>query len=74
MQLMIEGLAQPLDYDIRAQFEKPLFRQGITSIDDISPGTKLRGKSFSLLPLNLSRMLTFLSLWLPYDMKIITCH
>lgn len=44
MQLIIEGLAQPLDYDIRAQFEKPLFRQGITSIDDISPGTKLTGK------------------------------
>lgn len=43
MQLIIEGLAQPLDYDIRAQFEKPLFRQGITSIDDISPGTKLTG-------------------------------
>ncbi|MPC33458.1 S1 RNA-binding domain-containing protein 1 [Portunus trituberculatus] len=43
MQLIIEGLAQPLDYDIRAQFEKPLFRQGVTSIDDISLGTKLTG-------------------------------
>ncbi|XP_045596104.1 S1 RNA-binding domain-containing protein 1 isoform X2 [Procambarus clarkii] len=43
MQLIVEGLAQPLDYDIRAQFEKPLFRKGITSIDDISLGTKLTG-------------------------------
>ncbi|XP_068247368.1 S1 RNA-binding domain-containing protein 1 [Palaemon carinicauda] len=43
MQLIVEGLAQPLDYDIRAQFEKPLFRKGITSIDDVSLGTKLTG-------------------------------
>lgn len=44
MQLIIEGLAQPLDYDIRAQFEKPLFRKGITSIDEVALGTKLTGK------------------------------
>ncbi|KAG7158514.1 S1 RNA-binding domain-containing protein 1-like [Homarus americanus] len=43
MQLIVEGLAQPLDYDIRAQFEKPLFRKGITSIDDVVLGTKLTG-------------------------------
>ncbi|XP_063585380.1 S1 RNA-binding domain-containing protein 1-like [Penaeus indicus] len=43
MQLIVEGLTQPLDYDIRAQFEKPLFRKGITSIDDVALGTKLTG-------------------------------
>ncbi|XP_064088194.1 S1 RNA-binding domain-containing protein 1-like [Macrobrachium nipponense] len=43
MQLIVEGLAQPLDYDIRAQFNKPLFCKGITSIDDVTLGTKLTG-------------------------------
>ncbi|XP_076062229.1 S1 RNA-binding domain-containing protein 1 isoform X3 [Oratosquilla oratoria] len=43
MQLIIDGLTQPLDYDIRAQFEKPLFRKGVTSLDDLVLGTKLTG-------------------------------
>ncbi|KAL7639440.1 UNVERIFIED_CONTAM: hypothetical protein RMT77_009941 [Armadillidium vulgare] len=43
MQLIIEGLSQPLDFDIRAQFDKPLFRKGITSIDDLILGSRLTG-------------------------------
>lgn len=43
MALIIEGLSQPLDYDMRSQFEKPLFRKGVTSIDDLVLGTKLTG-------------------------------
>ena len=58
MQLIVEGLAQPLDYDIRAQFEKPLFRKGITSIDDVTAGTKLTGK------LNLSLFLRGTNLYI----------
>ncbi|KAK7082641.1 Nucleic acid binding [Halocaridina rubra] len=43
IQLIVEGLAQPVDYDMRAQYDKPLFRKGITSLDDVTIGTKLRG-------------------------------
>ncbi|CAL4124636.1 unnamed protein product [Meganyctiphanes norvegica] len=43
MALIIEGLSKPLDYDMRSQFEKPLFRKGVTSIDDLALGTKLTG-------------------------------
>lgn len=43
MSLIVEGLSQPLDYDMRSQFEKPLFRKGVTSIDDLALGTKLTG-------------------------------
>ncbi|KAK3857870.1 hypothetical protein Pcinc_035916 [Petrolisthes cinctipes] len=43
LQLIVEGLVQPLNFDIRAQFEKPLFRKGITSISDVAIGTKLTG-------------------------------
>lgn len=45
MQLIVEGLVQPMNFDIRAQFEKPLFRKGITSLNDLALGTKLTGKT-----------------------------
>ena len=45
MLTVIEGLSQPLDFDLRAQFEKPLFRKGVTSLDDLKIGNKLTGNT-----------------------------
>ncbi|XP_078000990.1 S1 RNA-binding domain-containing protein 1-like [Glandiceps talaboti] len=44
LQLIMDGLKQPLDYDIRAKYEKPLFRQGLMSVNDLQIGTILTGR------------------------------
>ena len=44
MQLILQGLAEPMDFDLRGQFSTPLFRKGLTSIDDLKPGMRLTGK------------------------------
>ncbi|XP_078676315.1 S1 RNA-binding domain-containing protein 1-like [Branchiostoma floridae x Branchiostoma belcheri] len=48
MQLIIDGLQQPLDYDIRAEFEKPLFKKGLVSMNDLKAGTTLTGRVTNL--------------------------
>ncbi|XP_078593660.1 S1 RNA-binding domain-containing protein 1-like [Branchiostoma floridae x Branchiostoma japonicum] len=48
MQLIIDGLQQPLDYDIRAEFEKPLFKKGLVSMSDLKIGTTLTGRVTNL--------------------------
>ncbi|XP_071962497.1 S1 RNA-binding domain-containing protein 1-like [Antedon mediterranea] len=44
MQLIIDGLKQPLGYDIRAEYEKPLFKVGIMSMDDLKCGCVYPGR------------------------------
>ncbi|KAL1452427.1 hypothetical protein WDU94_006661 [Cyamophila willieti] len=44
MGLIIEAFLLPRDFDLRSKLSKPLFKQGIQSLDDISPGTLLTGK------------------------------
>ncbi|CAH1264026.1 SRBD1 [Branchiostoma lanceolatum] len=48
MQLIIDGLQQPLDYDIRAEFEKPLFKKGLVSMNNLKAGTTLTGRVTNL--------------------------
>uniref|UniRef100_A0A8D9E489 S1 RNA-binding domain-containing protein 1 n=1 Tax=Cacopsylla melanoneura TaxID=428564 RepID=A0A8D9E489_9HEMI len=42
--LIIEAFLLPRDFDLRSKLSKPLFKQGIQSLDDISTGTLLTGK------------------------------
>ncbi|XP_030854335.1 S1 RNA-binding domain-containing protein 1 [Strongylocentrotus purpuratus] len=44
LDLIINGLKQPTNYDIRVEFDKPLFKQNIMSIDQIIPGMQLTGR------------------------------
>lgn len=44
LQNIIDGLRQPTDHDIRANFQKPLFKRNLTSLDDLHPGTQLSGR------------------------------
>jgi transcriptional accessory protein Tex/SPT6 len=37
------SLQQPLQYDLREMFDKPLFKRGITSMSDLKIGTVLTG-------------------------------
>ncbi|XP_070577340.1 S1 RNA-binding domain-containing protein 1-like [Ptychodera flava] len=48
LQLIIDGLKQPTDYDIRAEYEKPLFRQSVMSVEDLQVGTLLTGRVCNL--------------------------
>ncbi|XP_002732048.1 S1 RNA-binding domain-containing protein 1-like, partial [Saccoglossus kowalevskii] len=42
--LIIDGLKQPKDFDIRSGFAKPLFRKGVMSINDLRSGDVLTGR------------------------------
>ncbi|CAB4041475.1 S1 RNA-binding domain-containing 1 [Paramuricea clavata] len=44
LRFIIHGLSQTIGYDIRADFSKPLFREGIMSINDLSVNTHLTGR------------------------------
>lgn len=44
MDLIINGFLQPFNYDIRSEFEKPLFRKGIISLEELKPSTVVTGK------------------------------
>nr|XP_054759218.1 S1 RNA-binding domain-containing protein 1-like [Lytechinus pictus] len=44
LDLIINGLQQPRNYDIRVEFEKPLFKQEIITIEQIMPGMRLSGR------------------------------
>ncbi|XP_013404872.2 S1 RNA-binding domain-containing protein 1 isoform X2 [Lingula anatina] len=43
LDLILNGLKQPLGQDIRDDYEKPLFKKGLTSINDLKSGTFLTG-------------------------------
>lgn len=44
VKLITDALVRPLSYDIRDEFEKPLFRSGVKSINDLKEGEKVTGK------------------------------
>lgn len=41
-----EALMKPGDYDYRCEFSKPIFRQGLTSINSITPGVVMTGNYY----------------------------
>lgn len=41
---IILSLSQPLRYDLRTKFDKPLFKRSVTSIADLKIGQELRGR------------------------------
>ena len=43
LQGILESLYQPMDFDFRAQFEQPLFRKGITRMEDLQKGQHATG-------------------------------
>ncbi|GCB72545.1 hypothetical protein scyTo_0002053, partial [Scyliorhinus torazame] len=44
LQMIIDGLTQPHDYDIRAGFEQQDFKRNIVSLNDLKTGTVLTGR------------------------------
>lgn len=46
MKLISEALQEPPEHDLRSQFQKPLFRRSITSLQDIRAGSVLTGNIF----------------------------
>ncbi|XP_069787193.1 S1 RNA-binding domain-containing protein 1 isoform X2 [Narcine bancroftii] len=44
LQMIIDGLKQPRDYDIRAGFEQHDFKRNIVSLNDLERGTVLTGR------------------------------
>jgi hypothetical protein len=46
MELVSEGLKVPPEHDLRSQFQKPLFRRNISSVEDIHAGAVLTGNIF----------------------------
>lgn len=47
---ILESLSQPLDFDFRAQFSKPLFRSGVTSMSSLVRGQILTGSVMNVTP------------------------
>lgn len=46
MKLITEGLKVPPEHDLRSEFQKPLFRRSISSVEDIHAGAVLTGNIF----------------------------
>jgi hypothetical protein len=46
MKLISEGLQEAPEHDLRSQFQKPLFRRSITSVEDVHAGAVLTGNIF----------------------------
>ena len=45
VELILDGLAQPSGFrDIRQESVKPLYRRGVRSLYDLSPGDTLQGR------------------------------
>lgn len=49
MKLISEGLMETPQHDLRSQFQEPLFRRSVTSLEDIRTGEVLTGNIFALL-------------------------
>jgi len=45
LELIISCLKQNLEYDFRQEFDAPIFRNGMTKLEDIAPGTVLTGRA-----------------------------
>lgn len=46
LNLILDALSKPLNYDLRTEVSKePLFKKGLTSINDIGPGTEMTGRA-----------------------------
>lgn len=43
VKLVADGLQMPTNHDLRSEFEKPLFRKGLTSINELHSGDILTG-------------------------------
>ncbi len=43
LEQILGSLRQPLQFDLRHQFDKPVFKKGLTSIGDLKIGTILTG-------------------------------
>jgi transcriptional accessory protein Tex/SPT6 len=46
MKLISEGLQKSPEHDLRSQFQEPLFRRSITSLENIHAGAVLTGDIF----------------------------
>ncbi|GLG93191.1 S1 RNA-binding domain-containing protein 1 [Gryllus bimaculatus] len=44
LKLIVDGLTQKPDYDFRSQFQKPLFRSSICTVNDLVIGSTLTGR------------------------------
>lgn len=44
LQVIIDGLKNPSNFDVRSDFSKPLFKRGLVSVNDLRVGTKLTGE------------------------------
>jgi transcriptional accessory protein Tex/SPT6 len=42
---LVEALTQGLAYDPRARLQGPIFRKGVTTMEEIQPGTELSGRN-----------------------------
>jgi transcriptional accessory protein Tex/SPT6 len=54
MKLISEGLMETPQHDLRSQFQEPLFRRSVTSLEDIHAGAVLTGNIFILLSLKVN--------------------
>lgn len=43
---IVTSLSQPLDVDFRDQFERPLFKKSVSSLNDLKVGQRLTGRVF----------------------------
>jgi transcriptional accessory protein Tex/SPT6 len=46
MKLISEGLKLPPEHDLRSEFQEPLFRRSISSLEEIRAGAVLTGNIF----------------------------
>ena len=44
LQLMLEALSRPVEHDLREEFAAPLFRSGMTRLEDVRTGSMLTGR------------------------------
>ena len=54
MKLISEGLMETPQHDLRSQFQEPLFRRSVTSLEDIHAEAVLTGNIFILLSLKVN--------------------
>jgi hypothetical protein len=54
IKLISDGLMETPQHDLRSQFQEPLFRRSVTSLEDIHAGAVLTGNIFILLSLKMN--------------------
>lgn len=50
LHVILESLYQPLDFDFRGQFDQPLFRKGVTRLEDVRQGEHMTGSVRNVTP------------------------